>query len=108
MEEYGVTSPPADFGLEGPPAVEDGSWFENEVVRLLGLVGGAPLVVRPLVPAGRGSGIITDSSLLLPKRADSPDLESLTVIGLERCQLKLVTACANEKKSVPRLLRIKQ
>lgn len=60
---------------------------------MLDLVGGAADVVRPLVPAGRGSGISTDSSLLLPKRADSPDLVSLTEIGLDRCQLKLVTAC---------------
>jgi len=99
MEEYGVTSPPADFGLEGPPAPV-GSWFENELVRLLGLEGGVPVVVR-LVPAGRGSGIITDSSLLLPRRADSPDLESLTVIGFDRCQLKLVTACTNGKEKGP-------
>jgi len=67
---------------------------------LLGLEGGATVVVRPLVPAGRGSGIITDSSLLLPKRANSPDFVSLTAIGLDRCQLKLVTACTDEKKEV--------
>lgn len=103
MEEYGVTSPPADFGLEfpvDPPLTEEVSWFENEFVRLVGLEGGAAVVVRPLVPAGRGSGIITDSSLLLPKRANSPDFVSLTVIGLERCQLKLVTACTNERNEV--------
>jgi hypothetical protein len=101
-EEYGVASPPADFGrvvTVAPPVTVGASWLVNELVLVEGLVGGAASIVRPLVPAGRGSGIITDSSFVFPRRAASADiLESLTAIGLDRCQLKLITAWTKRKK----------
>jgi hypothetical protein len=109
-------SPPADLGrVVIPPATEDPpipeapmrlvglSLLGKELAQVDGLVEPTAAGIRPRVPspeAGRGSGIITESSLLVPKSATSKEqFDPVTAMGLEHCQLKLVTACMHITQS---------
>jgi hypothetical protein len=109
-------SPPADLGrVVIPPGTEDPpipeapmrlvglSLLGKELAQVDGLVEPTAVGIRPRVPspeAGRGSGIITESSLLVPKSATSKEqFDPVTGMGLEHCQLKLVTACMHITQS---------